>query len=1208
MHLRSLHLTGFKTFADSTALELPRGIIGIVGPNGSGKSNIADAIQWALGEQSLKSLRGSVLTDVIFAGSDGRRPLNMAEVTLVLDNVDAALGIDFTEVSVERRAFRSSESEFAINKARCRLRDVQELFLDTGIGRGAYSIIGQNEVDRALSASPEDRRALFEEAAGIARYRSRRNETLQKLDATQGNLNRVLDILSEVEGQLEPMEQQAQAAREYREASERLRELTVGLLALEHRRRAHEIGKLEHEVYVLTTDAERLNAAAAALEADETLLRSKLTRVEDALDEVRRELGQVLGQRASAQGDRRVREERAGALDADRQRLEEERRALADRLAELPMEREAFEAQAAELRIRLDELEGRRATLEAIGDAATEEFEGAAAASEARAASTAALAARKADLQRGLRAAEEAKAERLDRISEIEGELTALQARVRDVSATLAPLEGEDSAARRSITALQDALEEAQAELAERRADLEQIRQGENAREREIDALGSRLGTLRELHERFHGIARGAQTLLEAARAGEVQGILGAVADLVHVPQRYEAAIIAALGERAQYLITETRDHAEVALAYLAASPGGRATLLPLDAISGGIGGEPTPPGGRGVHGLAPGLCMFNQRCAPAMRHLLGRVVVVDDRETAGRVIAESRGAFAAATLSGECFLPGGEVTGGREDSRADDPLARANEMAELATRIEELTRERDAIAADRADTESQCAEAEGKIREGQRHLDGLRTDLGRIAADLARQRTAREALLVDQRRLEGERESALAWCAENERRTAELRAALEALLSGEAGQVANADADSATGELGELARRRDAAAAAVASSYLELAEARQRLESLADAAGRLTQEEEHASARQAMVGRELARIGEGAQDNQTVSGELDTRLAGLNGRADELQAKLDERNRERADLIAQTTETSDLVRQARRSVPELQAKLQDAEVRRARNETSLGTIVERLATEYEMTVEAAADQAGRIDNERMASSEARELRSRLRDLGDVNLGAIAEFDRLSQRSRFLSEQADDLTRARDNLREIIAEIDAATRDQFMSTFTAVAGKFQEVFSRLFVADEAAKESTGVAELILTDPENILETGVEINVQVPGKKMQNLLSLSGGERSLVAISLMFAMLQVKPPPFCVLDEIDAALDEANTFRFADLLRDMSGQTQFIVITHARGTMEACDVLYGVTMQEQGVSRCLSVTLSEAEDVAEGREPGSESAN
>jgi len=1198
LHLKSLHITGFKTFADPTTFEFPMGVVGIVGPNGSGKSNIADAILWALGEQSLKSLRGSVLTDVIFAGSQARKPTNMAEVVLTIDNADGQIGLDFTEIAVERRAFRTGDSEYCINKAKCRLRDIHDLFLDTGVGRGAYSIIGQNEVDRVLSARPEDRRALFEEAAGVSRYRTRRLEAMSKLESTQANLNRINDILREVEEQIGPMAGQAEAAREHRVLAAQLREISLGLYVTDYDRRVKENGKLEHEIFVLGADIERLSGQVATLETEEQGLRLALGEVEEAIDALRRDNSQVTAALSAARADQRVRQERLRAVASDRERLTAEQTRLAQRASEMPAELSALEAAASALRDRMAELEASRTELEGGLRYATNRFQQAAEESQAKARAAAEAAAQRAEGQRVLASLRDASDEFDRRREAVTEELRALKTRLEEAATEATRAREQQQAVRDELGGLE---QERQAAMERQRSASEALearrRRGTELSE-QLRSLESRLATLRELRDSYHGIAHGAQSLLEARESGALQGIIGTVAERVVVEHPYQAAVAAALGDRAQYVIVADRSAATSALEYLRATSGGRATLLPLDQI--GAADPPSSPGPSMALRSAVTVCRCDDAVRPALQHLLGRVFIAESRDAALQALSTSRAPIAVCTPEGDCYFADGSVTGGSEESAAEDPLLRTTEIAELEARVAEITALREQARREQEAAEVERREAEALLREIQSRSEALRSQQGRIAAELARLGAAAEALQRDDVRLTRE----VDHLATRQAEVSERIAALEAELA-QAPQVAAPDADEVNRELAALAAQRDDWAAQVSDNRAELATARERLESRKAELARLAEEMAHASSRAELLEREIRNLDESAAENQRVVGEQDGHIAELQNRANELHQALEERNQVRADLMAQLQRLSEVLREARAAAPELQQRLQVAEVRRARNEATLATIVEHLATEYEMTVEEAARQAPPLENERRASEDARRLRVRLKELGDVNLGAIAEYDRLTQRRDFLSTQKADLDAARDNLRAIIAEIDEATRAQFMDTFNAVNAAFGEIFTKLFEEDEArangrprGERGVGHAELVLTDPQNLLETGVEVIAQVPGKRVQNLLSLSGGERALTAISLLFAMLKVKPPPFCVLDEIDAPLDEVNTRRFADLLRELSGQTQFLVITHARGTMEACDVLYGVTMQEQGVSRSLSVTLSQAETVAE----------
>jgi chromosome segregation protein len=1189
VYLKKLEMRGFKTFADRTELEFGPGITAIVGPNGVGKSNIADAILWVLGEQSNRALRTETSQDVIFAGSESRRPLGMAEVALTVDNTDQRLGVDYSEVIVARRLFRSGESEYLLNRATTRLRDIRDLFLDTGIGPGAYSVIGQGEIDAILSIRSEDRRELLEEVAGVRKYRVRRDEATRKLEATVANMTRVADIVAELSSQRGPLEQEAEKARAYNEYSEKLRDLDLHLLAGDFQRRRLRLGKLANELEITRADEQGTRNQLSQVEGEYEKLQFELARLSDEVDQLRDEASRAeraldQARQAQALAEERVRAARARqgdlqvALEGRKRRAQE----LEEQLASLRAEQDQVQQELTVRQRERDELsaqlqEKQRAFEEKMRRVRELERKQRELLDKARALENEALALQslEADLQ-----------ERAERLARQAVELTAREA-------ALAQALAESEAAReqldREVFEGQERLGALRADLAKASRLLQEHRQKCNLFSGAVTATEARQALLAELDRAREGFSDGARAALKAAAEGKLQGVRGIVADLVDVPARLERAIEAALGDALQWVIVETEEQARTGAQFIRENNAGRCTFLPLTAVAGIP--APTQLQPPGAMGPALKLVRVQRDCDRLFSHLLGDTYIFRDLESA----LEARGRLSLrgrlVTLAGEVVDSNGAITVGGEEGAGSQAFARRRELEQLARELESLR--------------GFLAEMWRREESLDRWCGRLTEEIRAIEAQISQRQSARARAEADAAHLLDQQRAARKAAQELAEETAALQERLEqARVRREAAEAESERLRVAGNELGaqvEGMRREGVGQAEMDALRAQQVTAQVRAAELAEKQRALQHLLERYSA-------ELARVGE---ESQRAQAELDAaiaqerelraaleapgdQLSELEKRAGTARAAVNERAAVLSRLREKSAELEAMRNRLNHVLQEQSERLHRSELALAREETQLEAIVEGLKDTYGLTPEEAFAERLEEIPEQEIRRQAYELREAIRKLGPVNLSAIDECERLRAREEFLSGQLADLEAARADLLQVIAEIDEAATAEFLRCFERMQKEFQAMFERLF--------GGGQTQLRLTDPEHPLESGVDVLVQGPGKRQQNLLLLSGGERSLTAMALLFAMLRVRPTPFVLLDEIDAALDEANVQRFVEVLQEFAKGSQFIIITHNPSTIQCADTLFGVTMQDAGVSTLIRLEMRDWEDfLAEAEE-------
>ncbi|MBS3886109.1 MAG: chromosome segregation protein SMC [Dethiobacter sp.] len=1184
MFVKRLEMHGFKSFADKAIIELTHGITVVVGPNGCGKSNLTDAVRWVLGEQSAKHLRGLRMEDIIFSGANGRKPVSFAEVSLTLDHSDGVLGLDFQEITVTRRLYRSGESEYLLNKRQCRLKDIQELFMDTGIGREAYSFIGQGRVDEILHARPEERRLIFEEAAGILRYKTRKREAERRLAETAENLLRVGDIIHELAGQLAPLGEQAAAARHYLELRTMLRERDVTLLVHQGRQLRQQWYDVSQRATAAADELLELQAGVVRRETELTELQLSLDEEQSALLAMQREVQRFSSQLEKVQGGGAVNQERIHSLE----------RQLAEGvtyLAELERQEQIFVTEGIRISEEVTAANKMLANAENELQAARQAIENMESSPEVL---------RSVICRKELdRLSPEIRRLQSD-YSRLEVELEQLTERAASLSAGYAEREAElavlSLTGQELLTEKEKLADEqkrlhslALANRTKREQNAAQLLEANVLKERQVKELAvvqNKLQLFAELENAMAGYYQGVKSVLAAKRkSAQFAGIFGTVADVLDVPPEYVTAVEAALGAALQNLVADNDVVAKEAIAWLKETREGRATFLPLNILE-------APPRGsipvalkeqQGYIGVAADLIGREERFASVAESLLGRVHLASNLNAALSVARLFRFRERVVTLEGDVILPGGAMTGGREKKQAG-VLSRRREAEALQVIVNKMLVQIDAeqqcikaLTMQRDDLAAEEAKLAEKMRAGDLSLGVKENEI----VYLTRQKeTATRAL-------EGYEREAEVIISRREAKEIELTKARGTLESCQ--EQENCLLVELAGLAGILSAR-EHEKRSLQDEYTEcrvhLASIQKQLEYDQEELERLRQERIRLAERKKGKETEIKAIKsqrlvldelvEKGREEATV---LDQERMKLLSAVLKREAKLKEKN-------TLCREEAEQIRQLEKSLTGLERKQARLDVEQGRVEVELQAVLDRLLESWELDFAAAEKLAQPLVDSVQAQTEVQNLKENISALGMVNLGAIDEYERVQERVDFLTRQRHDLLEGEKDLLRVIREMDSRMGEKFAAAFAIISENFGVVFKELF--------GGGRAQLRLTDQDNLLEAGIEIMAQPPGKKLQHLSLLSGGEKALTAIALLFAFLKVKPTPFCMLDEIEAALDEANLTRFTEYLCKLSGETQFILISHRKKTMEQADFLYGVTMEEAGVSKLISVRLKEAQ--------------
>lgn len=1184
MHIKRLELRGFKSFADKTELHLANGMTAVVGPNGSGKSNLADAIKWVLGEQSVKALRGARMDELIFSGTKTRRGLGLAEVSLVFDNESGRFPIAFNEVAVTRRIFKSGESEYYLNQAKCRLRDIQDLFLDTGIGKDAYSFIGQGRIDELLSARPEDRRAIFEEVAGIAKYKARKRETENKLRDAEAALTRIHDLLHELENEREPLEAEALRAKEYLRLEAELNGVERELLLYELNMAERRLERDNRQRHDLQDQSQQRQAQLLQSEAEEESLRLQLATMQEDLEASNQRLLAAVRQQEQLASKKQVLASRCADKQAQVDLLQAKEAELASSSRIFAEAEQTGSAALAEIRKASKEAEESLKTCQdqlqslAVNSADEELIQAEVKLQQVTKTQNAAVLNAKLWQDRMARLQSQHAAEHKQLI-ELEERYQQLQVSVSQVAAERAALEAKVQHLHEVVTASREERGQVAQVLTESEKTQRHLMQ-------ELAVRQSRFSLLREVVDGLEGYQRGVRGLLQAKNQGQasLQGIVGVVGDLLHVDAKYEVAVEAALGGSIQFLLAETEADAEKAIEWLKSHQMGRATFLPLDVVRPRQLRPLELEAARqaGAIGFAVDLVQYDLHLANAMGHLLGHILFVETMPQAIAIARRTKHQVRIVTLEGDVLMPGGSLSGGSRQRQGSSLLGRSRELASLAEAQANLEKQLAKLKADvgqcKAKVEQQqhvCQQQEAKLIQEQAALQKL------VAREVALTQT-----MVDQKKQlaeyvlkEQNTKAQLATCIRSqEQAEEELNAANVAWQAQEQlllelrskaaghlherqvleGQIHQAEITLVSLREQEASRQRE-----LVTARQRLAETRVAVQDIASERLGLVEQLASDSALLENLQQEIATQTQVVTDSQDQLAELKARMVAAN------QHLLGNR---------------ELVRKAREELESVNKQLYNLELRLSRLEADCDGMVKRLEREF-----AIADRAG-LHSTLQSRIQGEERQGKLQEelllLGPVRVGALQELERLSERIAFLRSQEADVLTSRQSLEDIITEIDQIMAKRFSESFAQIRRAFIRVFQELF--------GGGEAELRLSDAEQPLESGIEIMAQPPGKNLQNIDLLSGGEKALTAIALLCATLEVKPTPFCLLDEIDASLDDINTKRLMQVIARLAQDTQFILITHSKETMLAVDTLYGVTMPEHGVSQLINVELSDIE--------------
>ena len=1183
MYLKSIEIHGFKSFANKIVFKFHNGITGIVGPNGSGKSNVADAVRWVLGEQRIKQLRGASMQDVIFSGTELRKPLGYAYVAITLDNSDHQLAIDFDEVTVARRIYRSGESEYLLNGAPCRLKDVNELFYDTGIGKEGYSIIGQGQIDKILSGKPEERRELFDEAAGIVKFKKRKFAAQKKLEDEKQNLVRVNDILSELEKQIGPLEKQSETAKIYLKKKEELKTLDVNMFLLENNRLQEQLKGAQEKLDIASDDLERTTQQYEKIKEEYEQIQGQIEMLDESIESARTSLTDTSVLRGKLEGEINVLKEQIKSaksneehfqlrktsvkkeMDAkllDKERILADKKVIDDQVAEIDQERNEAREKLLAVQKRIEELNndieaGKNTIIEALNSRATI----------------------KSKLGRYDTMTEQINI----RKAELTSRLLRIKSDEAQQEAVMKKLQEEFEKINDEIRSLNEAQESKEEKLTLLREDL--AGKDQKLRDTQVNyhQEKSKLDALTNLTERYEGYGGSVKKVMECK--DREKGIIGVVADIIKVDKKYETAIETALGGNIQNIVTDDEETAKRMIAFLKQTKAGRATFLPLTSITNPQEFKnPDALLEKGVIGMADELVTIDKKYQNVAKAMLGRIVVIDNVDNAVKIARKFDYGIRMVTLEGELLVPGGAISGGAFKNNSN-LLGRRREIEELENNVKRYLKEIDTLLEEIENTKNE----RNKLRLA------LEEDKAALQKKFIEQNTARLNVIKAQERRDEASEGSVEL--KNEEREIENQIQ-EIKLNKQEIQKELEDSEllekqveqqirKYQAELEEKRREESEESSHVASWDVEVEKMLQQQDFHQQNVNRIDGEITRYSDELKEIEEGILKSNEDSQNKKDSIEQIEKTIAASHTTQGDTEKKLKEDIEKKEELSGkQKNFFAD-----RESLAEKMTGL-DKEVyrlnsQREKFQEALENQINYMWDEYEITLsDAAALRDEAMTDLSAMKKEIASLKDQIKKLGDVNVNAIEDYKNLMERYNFLKTQHDDLVEAEKTLEGIIVELDTAMRKQFNEKFAEIGREFDKVFRELF--------GGGKGTLELMEDEDILEAGIRIIAQPPGKKLQNMMQLSGGEKALTAIALLFAIQNLKPSPFCLLDEIEAALDENNVTRFAKYLHKLTKNTQFIVITHRRGTMEKADRLYGITMQEKGVSTLVSVNLIDKE--------------
>ena len=1182
MYLKRLELQGFKSFADKTVLELMPGITTVIGPNGSGKSNISDAIRWVLGEQSMKSLRGTKSLDIIFAGTQNRKSLGFAEASLVFDNSDGALPIEYTEVTVTRKIYRSGETGYYINKVPCRLKDVLELFMDTGIGKDGYSIIGQGKIDEILSNKSEDRRHIFEEAAGIVKYRTRKQESEKKLEHTKLNLLRINDILAEIEGNLEPLQMQADKAKKYLNLREELKNIEIGLFVYNIEKYKQDLEKVVQDIEIMQSQCNDEEGRLERVKILKEELKSSIDEITETIENMSNIGFESQKQIEQLNSDINVAKTRIANNNENNDRYLKEIEEQNAKIKELKDEIEQKEAKKDNLKQNKEKFEKELNEKQAELDKLTEK-----------------LSSKELEIEGYKHTVEE----NTDKKYELQSEINAQninyqnfekrQAQIKqEMQSTISELDGtrlnkEDIA--KQFNEIENKKNKAQNSLNEVAKQREEANQKIKSFESNINILSSemrikesRLKFLIETEKEKEGYIKSVKSLLkDCENIKELgKGMNGVLANIIEVPDDLQTAIEMCLGASLQNIVTETETDAKRLVEHLRKMNLGRASFLPISSVRGKkldkIKGNES-----GVIGIASDLVKYNKKYEQIILNLLGRTVIVDNMDTAIKVAKQNGYTFRIVTTEGDLINPSGAITGGSVAKKTVNILGRGKEIEKLEKEIKNLKQKIEKLENDKQNYEESIegilelsANLEKELQEIDITYATEKQKVISINENIEKLEKRLNRLKEEQANLEKQKEEAVST-------KGDLQVEINKIVE------QNEELSKIITEFAELNKddqkyiddlNFDITNLKISVSSFDESEA-----SIQEIQERINQELENAHTSIENKNTQIEQIKKDNEDLEKSIQETLQKIEEVKESVNSSSSKIEELKKERAQKSEKLSKQEEEMTAKFKAIEDLKGQLVKLDVKKTKIEEDINGIINKMWEEYELTPNN-AEQYQKPENVALTQRRVNNLRTEIRELGSVNVDSIEEYKNLKDRYDFMSEQRLDLENTMSKLRKVISDMTQIMKEQFKEKFKVINKNFGEVFAELF--------GGGKAELTLEDEENILECGIEITVQPPGKKLQNMMLLSGGEKAFTAIALLFAILKINPAPFCVLDEIEAALDDVNVFRYADYLKKFTDHTQFLVITHRKGTMEVADTVYGVTMEESGISKLLSMKLKQ----------------
>lgn len=1179
MYLKRIEMQGFKSFADKTVLEFKPGITTVIGPNGSGKSNISDAIRWVLGEQSMKSLRGAKSEDIIFAGTQARKSLGFAEVSIVIDNNDNKLPIEYSEVTVTRKIYRSGETGYFINKVPCRLKDILELFMDTGIGKDGYSIIGQGKIDEILSNKSEDRRHIFEEAAGIVKYRTRKQESEKKLEQTKLNLLRINDILAEIEANIEPLKLQSDKAKQFLDLREELKSIEVGLFIYNINTYKEKLEQLVKDEDIIASQKEAEDSKMEALQASKEELRQVVDDITAQIENMQNIGFESSNKIEKINSEIGISNERIQNNSANKQRLEAEILEVKNRIEELKEEqkqklekktnltsnKEKFEKELAEKETELAELSKKLSAKELeiegkkqiVQDNIDKKYE---------------LAAEINTQDVNYENLEKRKKQLKNEIDSVISELDSTRYGKNEISKGFYDIESKRNIAVENLEKSVQAKEQNMQKLKQYEEEISKLTYTQRMKQ-------ARHQFLIETEKEKEGYNKTVKSLLVACDKDSSlnKGIHGVLANLISVEKEYETAIEMCLGQSLQNIVTSTEQDAKKMIEYLRTNSLGRASFLPIASVQGKKLDKLTKMDG--VIGIASDLVKCKKEYEQIILSLLGRTVVVEDMDIAIALAKKDKYSFRIVTLKGDIISSSGSISGGSVQTKTVNILGRSREIEDLEKELKKLekqiadkTAEKEEYASSIGDSIEQTAKLEKELQEieivyatEKQKMVAVEENITRLENRLAKLKeevTQTEKQKEENRLLKDQKEAEIQALTQQ---IEELNKVIEEFA------LNNKDNQKYIDDLNF-----DITNLKISVTSFDESES-----SIEEMVERISQDiknnEQSIENKNQNI---LAITEENTKLEQTIT-EYNNQIEQIKQEVTNSGTKVEELKQERIAKNEKLVNTENEIQSQFSTLESLKEQIIKLDVKKTKLEQDLQQVVESLWNEYELTPNS-TEEYQKPNNVATAQKQVNSLRNEIKDLGSINIDSIEEYKKTKERYDFMSEQRLDLENTASKLRKIIGDMTTTMQNQFKEKFELINKNFNEVFTELF--------NGGKAELILENEENILECGIDIRVQPPGKKLQNMMLLSGGEKAFTAIALLFAILKINPAPFCILDEIEAALDDVNVYRFAEYLKKFCKQTQFLVITHRKGTMEAGDSVYGVTMEENGISKLLSIKL------------------